>query len=190
MERESIRIRILDCAADLFNLKGIKFTMDDLARELGMSKKTIYTIFPDKRSLMIDTIDRFFDTAMEEERAVLEGNTMSAVDKLELILGTIPKRYEMYDLRKLYVLKEKYPTVYRHWKMRREEYSKTTDALIMEAMEKGEIRKVSIPVFKTMFQASIEQFFQKDILVKNDIAYKDAVAEVASILVNGIRVRQ
>ena len=63
--------------------------MDDLARELGMSKKTIYTIFPDKRSLMIDTIDRFFDTAMEEERAVLEGNTMSAVDKLELILSTI-----------------------------------------------------------------------------------------------------
>ena len=34
--------------------KGLKFTMDDLAMELlGMSKKTIYTVFRDKESLIL-----------------------------------------------------------------------------------------------------------------------------------------
>ena len=37
-----------------------------------------------------------------------------------------------------------------------------------------------------MFQATVEQFFQKDVLVKNHISYRDALSEVADILVNGI----
>ena len=189
MERDELRIRILDSAADLFNNKGIKFTMDDLAHSLGMSKKTIYTVFPDKKSLMIDTIDRFFDAAVEEENAVMETSGAGTVEKLRLVLGTIPKRYEIYDLRKLYVLKEKYPGVYKHWKKRREEYWQGAEDLLKKGMEEGLIRPVLIPVFRSMFQAAIEQFFQKDILVKNDIAYKDAVAEVASIMVDGVVAR-
>ncbi|MBE5997308.1 MAG: TetR/AcrR family transcriptional regulator [Lachnospiraceae bacterium] len=189
MERDDLRIRILDSAADLFNSKGIKFTMDDLAHSLGMSKKTIYTVFPDKKSLMIDTIDRFFDAAMEDELKVAATPGAGPVEKLRLVLGTIPKRYEIYDLRKLYVLKEKYPMVYKHWKKRREEYWQGAESLLRQGMDEGLIRPVMIPVFRSMFQASIEQFFQKDILVKNDISYKDAVAEVAMILVDGIIAR-
>ena len=94
-----------------------------------------------------------------------------------------------YDLRKLYVLKEKYPMVYKHWKKRREEYWQGAESLLRQGMDEGLIRPVMIPVFRSMFQASIEQFFQKDILVKNDISYKDAVAEVAMILVDGIIAR-
>ena len=189
MERDALRIRILDSAADLFNSKGIKFTMDDLAHSLGMSKKTIYTVFPDKKSLMIDTIDRFFDTAMEEEEKAAAASEEDTIGQLKQVLGRIPKRYEIYDLRKLYVLKEKYPTVYKHWKKRRAEYWQGAEKLLKAGIEEGKIRPIMLPVFRSMFQASIEQFFQKDILVKNDITYKDAVAEVASILIDGI-VRQ
>ena len=186
MEQVSLRIKILDAAAELFNSKGIKFTMDDLASALGMSKKTIYTVFPDKRSLMIDTIDRFFNMAMEDEEDVLADTAEDTVEKLKHILGGIPKHYEIYDLRKLYVLKEKYPQVYKHWKKRREEYWGPASRLLEQGIREGKIRPISGPVFRTMYQATLEQFFQKDILVKNDISYKEAVAEVASILVDGI----
>ena len=37
---QELRVRILDEAARQFDRKGIKFTMDDLAHALGMSKKT------------------------------------------------------------------------------------------------------------------------------------------------------
>lgn len=36
---QELRIRILDEAARQFDKRGIKFTMDDLAHALGMSKK-------------------------------------------------------------------------------------------------------------------------------------------------------
>lgn len=52
---------ILDAASRLFLAPGPgRVSMDDLARALGMSKKTIYRYFPDKHSLMTAVLDRQF----------------------------------------------------------------------------------------------------------------------------------
>src|SRR5437773_729020 len=50
---------ILDAASRMFLGPG-RVSMDDLAHELGMSKKTIYRHFPDKRGLMTAVLDRQF----------------------------------------------------------------------------------------------------------------------------------
>ena len=39
---------ILQGTIKVYSQKGLKFTMDDVAKVLGMSKKTIYTVFRDK----------------------------------------------------------------------------------------------------------------------------------------------
>lgn len=184
-----LRVRILDEAARQFDDKGIKFTMDDLARALGMSKKTIYTVFEDKRSIMTETIDRFFDDALIEEETILNNTELTIVEQLKAIIGSVPERYTQNDLTQLYVLKEKYPSVYRHWQHCRENYWDGVGILIRRGIEQGEIRDISLPILKTMFQATIEQFFQDDVLVKNHISYRKALSEVASILVDGIIVR-
>ncbi|MGH3869859.1 MAG: TetR/AcrR family transcriptional regulator [Pseudonocardiaceae bacterium] len=52
---------IVEAAGRLFFAPGFaRVSMDDLARELGMSKKTIYRHFPDKRSLLAAVLDRQF----------------------------------------------------------------------------------------------------------------------------------
>ncbi|MFI5593110.1 TetR/AcrR family transcriptional regulator [Amycolatopsis sp. NPDC051758] len=52
---------IVDAASRLFLAPGPgRVNMDDLARELGMSKKTIYRHFPDKHGLMTAVLDRQF----------------------------------------------------------------------------------------------------------------------------------
>ena len=183
---EELRIRILDEAARQFDKKGIKFTMDDLARSLGISKKTIYTVFEDKRSIMVQTIDRFFDEALTEEEEILNDKSLSITEQLVKIIGSVPERYAENDISQLYVLKEKYPSVYRHWHMCRENFWDGVAMLLEKGVKEGEFKPVSMPILKTMFQSTIEQFFQNDVLVKNGIAYRDALAEVASVLVNGI----
>ena len=40
-----------------------------------------------------------------------------------------------------------------------------------------------------MVEATIEQFFQRDILIRNQITYADALEEVVDVLVDGIVVR-
>ena len=186
---DELRVRILDEAARQFDKKGIKFTMDDLARALGMSKKTIYAVFEDKKSIMTETIDRFFDDALIEEEMILNDESLSIIEQLKAIIGSVPERYTQNDLTQLYVLKEKYPSVYRHWQHCRENYWEGVGILIKRGIEKGEIRPVALPILKTMFQATIEQFFQDDVLVKNHISYRRALEEVASILVDGIIAR-
>lgn len=181
-----LRDRILDEAAKQFDKKGIKFTMDDLARALGMSKKTIYTVFEDKRSIMTDTIDRFFDDALSEEEKILNDDSKTIPEQLKAIIGSVPERYTQNDLTQLYVLKEKYPSVYRHWQRCRENYWQGVGMLIDKGIEQGQFRPVAVPILKTMFQSTIEQFFQDDVLVKNGISYRKALEEVASILVDGI----
>ncbi|MFF7191648.1 TetR/AcrR family transcriptional regulator [Streptomyces sp. NPDC008222] len=51
----------MEAASRVFFAPGFaRVNMDDLARELGMSKKTIYRHFPDKRSLLTAVLDRQF----------------------------------------------------------------------------------------------------------------------------------
>lgn len=61
-----------------------------------------------------------------------------------------------------------------------------TIALIEEGIEKGRIRKVNIPILKTMMEATLEQFFQRDVLVRSQISYQEALDEVVMILMQGI----
>ena len=53
--------RIIEGALHIVEKQGVKFTMDELASELGMSKKTIYTVFRDKNELLIAMVDYVFD---------------------------------------------------------------------------------------------------------------------------------
>ncbi|NCD72186.1 TetR/AcrR family transcriptional regulator [Mucilaginibacter agri] len=61
--------RILEGALELFMQAGIKsVTMDDIARHLGMSKKTIYQHFSDKNELVV----ALTKTRMEEDERMMK----------------------------------------------------------------------------------------------------------------------
>lgn len=62
--------RIINGALDLFLQAGIKsVTMDDIARHLGMSKKTIYHFFGDKNELVVELVK---SRLKEDERQINE----------------------------------------------------------------------------------------------------------------------
>ena len=89
--------------------KGLKFTMDNLAKELSISKKTIYTVYDDKEALFLAMVDYIFDSIKESEQMILTDPSLSVVEKLHRILGVLPEGYQNIDLRKLYSLRDKYP---------------------------------------------------------------------------------
>lgn len=61
-----MRDKILHKATDLFLTLGFKsVTMDDLANEMGISKKTIYSHFKNKTQLVEDCTLSVFDTVSE-----------------------------------------------------------------------------------------------------------------------------
>lgn len=179
---------ILEGTIQAFNEKGLKFTMDDVAKVLGMSKKTIYKVFRDKESMFYAMVDYMFDSIKESERAILEDESMTTIEKVRKILGVIPEGYKDVDFGQLYSLKDKYPAIYKQVEIRLETGWETTIALIEQGIREGVIREVNIPLVKMMLEASLEQFFQRDILIQNHISYMEALDEVVGIIVDGITV--
>lgn len=181
---------ILKATLQVFNDKGLKFTMDDIAERLKISKKTLYKVFDDKEALFLAMVDYMFDTIKESERAVVENEDLSTVDKIHKILGVLPEGYKDVDLRQLYLLKEKYPKIYKQVELRLETGWETTIELIEQGIAEGCIQPIRIPILKMMLEASVEQFFQRDILVQNKVSYQDALDEVVDILMEGIKVHK
>ena len=166
---------ILEGTIKAFNEKGLKFTMDDVAKILGMSKKTIYTVFRDKESMFLAMVDYMFDSIKESEQQIVEDDALSTVEKIRRILGVIPESYRDVDFRQLYLLKDKYPVIYKQVEKRLETGWETTIQLLEQGMAEGVIRKVSIPIVKMMLEATVEQFFQRDILIQSGLSYLEAL---------------
>ena len=90
------------------------------------------------------------------------------------------------DFSQLYVLRDKYPRIYTRVEERLESGWDATMELLQRGMKEGVIRRVDTALVKVMFEATLEQFFRRDVLVKNGISYSDALAEVVDIICNGI----
>lgn len=186
MENAELREKILSATLQAFNDKGLKFTMDDITAILGISKKTIYTVFEDKKSLISEMVDFCFDSIKESEQKVLRDESLDIVEKIRAILGVLPEGYKDLNLEQLYQLRDKYPKVYKKVQEHLENGWESTISLIEQGIAEKRIRKVSIPVLKTMMEATLEQFFQRDVLVRNEISYQEALDEVVMILMQGI----
>lgn len=187
-EKMELRENILEGTLQVFNRKGLKFTMDDVASQLGISKKTIYTVFRDKEALFLAMVDDLFASIKESEQKVVNDSSLSTLEKIRKILGVLPEGYRDVDFRQLYLLKDKYPKIYKEVELHLETGWETTIALLEQGMEEGVIRPVKIPIVKMMLEASLEQFFQRDILIRNKISYAEALDEVVDILVDGMRI--
>ena len=180
------REKILEATIKVFKTKGLKFTMDDIARELSMSKKTIYTVFKDKESMLLAMVDYCFDNIKRSEKETISDNNLTTEVKLRRLLAAMPESYRDIEFNGLYQIKEKYPSTYIEIEKRLETGWEQTIELINKGIDEGVFRPVNTAIFKTMMEATLEQFFQRDILVKNNISYKKALEEVVDILVDGI----
>lgn len=189
LTKQELRQKIFGGTIVVFNQKGLKFTMDDVAKELGISKKTIYKVFPDKEKMFLLMVDYLFDGIKNAEDEVMHDKNLTTIEKIRKILGVMPESYRNIDLRKLYQLKERFPNTYRRVEERLESGWENTIALIEKGIKEGVIRPLPICLVKMMLEASLEQFFQRDILIVNNLSYGEALDHVVDILVNGIAVR-
>lgn len=102
------KLEILEKATAIFLRFGIKsVTMDDMSRELGMSKKTLYTYFKDKNDLVVQIIkvktefDRVNCTCVIEEAE----NAIDEMFRVNKFVSTMMKNVHpsvFYDLKKFH----------------------------------------------------------------------------------------
>jgi AcrR family transcriptional regulator len=98
--------RIIQGGEDLFLRAGIRsVTMDDIARHLGMSKKTIYQFFKDKNELVIAMVKKKIKEDEEEMADIISKseNVIEAMINMMKYCGEIFSRINpivIHDLQK------------------------------------------------------------------------------------------
>ena len=182
-----LRQQIIDKATELFDQKGLKFTLDEICEQLHISKKTIYVYFRCKEDLLMTMADQVFASIQEKKKQIIDED-MPYEDKLKKMFIALPDEYTNIDFRKLEGL-EKYPDVYEKVRYYLETNWDPVIELIEEGQRKGILKKVSIPVLKTMVSSSIRSFINDGTLENNDINYTDALDSMVDIIINGIKER-
>lgn len=86
--REEVREGILDATERLLERYGYrKMTVEDIAREVGVGKGTIYLHFASKEEVVLSHVDRIVDRLKERLQAIACSNATSAI-RLRLMLLT------------------------------------------------------------------------------------------------------
>jgi AcrR family transcriptional regulator len=113
--------RILSAAEVLFCRFGIKgVTMDDIARQLGMSKKTLYKEFEDKNAMIVALVDSSI-RAHHENTLYFEKTSQNAVDEILQLMRYMGSIFGSVNPNVFYDMQRYHPEAWQHFRMFREQ---------------------------------------------------------------------
>lgn len=161
--RRELREKIIESAGKLFAEHGIKsITMDDIAASFGISKRTLYEVFSDKESLLIECI-RY---AVEQEEAYLKALLGQTNNVLEVLLKRYQRSIERFHAtnKKFFEDIQKYPRAYEHLKRGNNRTTEDAVNFFKEGVRQGYFRNdVNFAIINELVRA------QMDILMESDI---------------------
>lgn len=138
--REHLRQRIIAHTARTFRAQGIKSVkMDDIARDLQISKRTIYQLFQDKEALLVACI---MDDKRRSDRQFAEILSQSA-NRLEAILRFF--KHKMVEVEatspRFFLDMKNYPQVSERFIQMRETMTEKSVDFLKQGIEEGLFRE-------------------------------------------------
>ena len=177
--------QIRETATELFRIKGLKFTMEDVAREMHVAKKTIYKLYASKEELLVDLVTSGFMQIQACKQRILDSQ-LPMEEKIARVLIEMPENFKTLDFRQLSGIEGKYPSV---WKA----ISKNLDSewepiyeLLNKGKKEGKVKDICLPVLKQIVTSSIDNFLYTDELKRNGMTYQEALQNMVEILMKGV----
>ena len=92
--KQGLRVKILTTAMADFRQRGIRgVTMDDVATELGISKRTLYEIFDKKEDLLFETMKHYY----VERTEWMQMKSLHCANVMEIILAVYRLKVEEFQ---------------------------------------------------------------------------------------------
>jgi len=92
--KQGLRVKILTTAMADFRQRGIRgVTMDDVATELGISKRTLYEIFDKKEDLLFETLKHYY----VERTEWMQMKSLHCANVMEIILAVYRLKVEEFQ---------------------------------------------------------------------------------------------
>ncbi len=161
--REGLVEKILSTAMPLFKEKGIKAVkMDDIARELGISKRTLYEIYNTKEDLLIECLHHHSDYMVNQitEYSTHEDNQMKIITfAIKSRLSDLTSTSHQYFLDI-----EKYPQIRSLMEKNKERLANKSSDFIQKCVEQGYFRRdINYNIFHKIGDAVLEYIMKNRI---------------------------
>ena len=146
--------KLYEATFALYQENGVKFTMDELANRLGISKKTLYELVRSKEELVERAVAFYFDAVEREQRAIREDGTLTALQKTERLLCVVPQMpFRDYRIREL---RRSFPQVFQQVTAWLETGWERTFAIMDEAVASGALMPFDHTLFAKIYAYVIE----------------------------------
>jgi AcrR family transcriptional regulator len=179
--------RIVDVASKQFMESGIsKVTLDEVAAELGMSKKTMYKFFPSKEDLLKTIVHTMMNGVRLRVEAVINTDK-PFVEKAPELLAIIGHQISIMSKQFLFDLQRFTPQL---WKeiddFRRQRILTTVRKMFIQAQEEGVFRKdLDIELFILVFTSSVQGIVNPQTLSQQSFSAQEALHGIFRIIFEG-----
>lgn len=169
----------------ILSTQGLKFTMNDLVRELRISKSTLYNHFSSKEELLEEMVDYILQKLDEEanqivnSEAPLEDKLYTTVRVYSHDLGVFQNHVYQY----LYSIPAINKKVMAYNKRRFDHFNQLLDEGVKAGLISTNVKR---GVFLQLLLLAQRGFIDPQILSQLNITYGDAVDESIRILLHGI----
>jgi len=183
-ELKNILVKV-GCLYKKYGIKSI--TMDDVSRELGISKKTLYQYVQDKNELVAQVID----LGMEKQIVVFNElfcKGLNAIDELFEVNKMVAQMIKQHNASEDYDLKKYYPDQYQKiHKIRREEMYSHILANLKKGKEEGLYRvEMKEDIIAKVQLMRIENTFDNQIFTDEELLSPQAFLETFIYHIRGI----
>jgi len=179
--------KILVFARDKFFKEGFhKTSMDELARELKMSKKTIYKHYPSKENLIEEVVDDLLREFSKKITLVLE-KEIDAVGKIQGLLSILSNLFLKISDKWLKDMQCYTPHLWAKIDaFRTRTMYRNIGKIFEQGKKEGLFEERPVELLLVIFISSMRAIVSPDFLLNNKFSYTEAVEQAFQILLNGI----
>ena len=163
-----IKERIIKESCILFVRYSIKTTMDEVAKQLGISKRTIYENFKDKTELVTECTEYIAESA----HCIIIDIFKKAENVLIAILQLLYQQnvHGKYNLKYMVELRRYYPDIYKNHLLKyHDKKQKGREELMRKGIEEGVFRNdINITLTSFMFSEQANLIFSEQFEKFND----------------------
>jgi AcrR family transcriptional regulator len=167
----------------LYSEKGSKFTMDELAARLYISKKTLYELARSKDDLVGKVIEYYFAGVAAIQEAIHADSTLSTIEKLRKLLCATPdlpiRKYHLQEL------KMSFPAAFQCLDNNLRKGWEKTLAVVDQAKAEGVIRNIDNALFSQVYAAAIEDIVMEND-IRSDLTFRQKQEQLVEMLLFGI----
>lgn len=185
---EKMELDILKKAIEMFNRYGLRpVTMDDIAREMSISKKTLYKYFANKEELVTRAVVKMFEEISGNMTQLLE-HKGNAIDMLFSMDEVICSTIERHDPSMQFQLERYYPEVSAMLEgLKKETVFKMMENNISRGKKEGLFREeLDAQVVTYLYYSRAQLMMEEDMGPFKDRPITDVMREILIYHVRGI----